>query len=83
VHLPEFVVTCFGVLLIAGHNLFDSVSWDHPLWSILYAPAGTYQELSKTSPSAGCKAMSQLYWLTPELTGRTLPSIMATIMRFG
>jgi uncharacterized membrane protein len=38
VHLPRFAVTCFGILLIAGHNLFDSVNWDHPLWSILHVP---------------------------------------------
>jgi uncharacterized membrane protein len=38
VHLPGFVITTFGVLLIVGHNLFDSVSSTNPLWSILHAP---------------------------------------------
>jgi uncharacterized membrane protein len=38
VHLPGFVVTAFGVLLIVGHNLFDSVTSTSPLWSILHSP---------------------------------------------
>jgi uncharacterized membrane protein len=38
VRLPASVVTGFGVLLIAGHNLFDSVRSANPLWSILHAP---------------------------------------------
>jgi uncharacterized membrane protein len=38
VRLPASVVTAFGVLLIAGHNLFDSVRSANPLWSILHAP---------------------------------------------
>ena len=36
--LPTFVATAFGVLLIAGHNLFDSVRSASPLWSILHGP---------------------------------------------
>ncbi|MEO6193775.1 MAG: heparan-alpha-glucosaminide N-acetyltransferase domain-containing protein [Thermoanaerobaculia bacterium] len=36
--LPASVVTAFGVLLIAGHNLFDTVRSANPLWSILHAP---------------------------------------------
>lgn len=35
--LPTPVVTAFGVLLIVGHNLLDSVKLANPLWSILYA----------------------------------------------
>jgi uncharacterized membrane protein len=38
VRLPASVVTAFGVLLIVGHNLFDSVRSANPLWSILHAP---------------------------------------------
>jgi len=38
VHLPAFVVTAFGVLMIAGHNLFDSVTSASPLWTILHSP---------------------------------------------
>jgi uncharacterized membrane protein len=38
VRLPAFVATAFGVLLIAGHNLFDTVRSANPLWSILHAP---------------------------------------------
>jgi uncharacterized membrane protein len=38
VRLPPAVVTAFGVLLIAGHNLFDSVRSTNPLWAILHVP---------------------------------------------
>ncbi len=38
VRLPASVVTVFGAVLIAGHNLFDSVRSASPLWSILHAP---------------------------------------------
>ena len=38
VRLPVAVVTSFGVILIAGHNLLDSVKWANPLWSILHSP---------------------------------------------
>ena len=36
VRLPVSVVTAFGVVLIAGHNLFDGVRSANPLWSILH-----------------------------------------------
>ena len=36
VHLPVSVVTAIGALLIAGHNLFDSVGSANPLWTILH-----------------------------------------------
>jgi uncharacterized membrane protein len=38
VHLPAWVVTALGVLMIVGHNLFDSVKSANPLWSILHSP---------------------------------------------
>jgi uncharacterized membrane protein len=38
VRLPASVVTAFGVVLIAGHNLLDSVRSASPLWSILHVP---------------------------------------------
>jgi uncharacterized membrane protein len=38
VHLPPSVVTAFGVVMIATHNLFDSVQSANPLWSILHSP---------------------------------------------
>lgn len=36
VHLPVSVVTAVGLLLIAGHNLFDSVRSANPLWTMLH-----------------------------------------------
>jgi uncharacterized membrane protein len=38
VYLPTLVVTAFGVLMIACHNLFDSVSSASPVWAILHVP---------------------------------------------
>jgi uncharacterized membrane protein len=38
VWLRASVVTAFGAIMIAGHNLFDSVRSASPLWSILHAP---------------------------------------------
>ena len=43
VHLPLAAVTAFGIVLIATHNLFDSVPASSfgtfaPLWSMLHAP---------------------------------------------
>jgi uncharacterized membrane protein len=38
VYLPASVVTTFGVVMIATHNLFDSVESSNPLWSILHSP---------------------------------------------
>jgi uncharacterized membrane protein len=44
VYLPDIVVAVFGILLIAGHNLFDSIGPSSfgrfaPLWSILHVPS--------------------------------------------
>jgi uncharacterized membrane protein len=38
VYLPASVVTAFGVVMIATHNLFDSVDSSNPFWSILHSP---------------------------------------------
>jgi uncharacterized membrane protein len=38
IYLPTSVVTAFGVLLIATHNLFDAVQSANPIWSILHSP---------------------------------------------
>ena len=38
VRLPAIVPTAFGIILIAGHNLFDSVKSANPLWAILHSP---------------------------------------------
>src|SRR4029077_3939940 len=37
VYLPIPLVTAFGFLMIASHNLFDSVQSMNPLWSILHS----------------------------------------------
>jgi uncharacterized membrane protein len=38
VYLPASVVTAFGLVMIATHNLFDSVQSSNPLWTILHSP---------------------------------------------
>jgi uncharacterized membrane protein len=36
--LPTSVVTAFGAVMIATHNLLDSIKSPNPLWSILHSP---------------------------------------------
>jgi uncharacterized membrane protein len=38
VHLPASLVATFGVVMLASHNLFDSVRSSNPFWSILHSP---------------------------------------------
>ena len=38
IHLPPSIVTAFGVVMIATHNLFDSINSSNPFWSILHSP---------------------------------------------
>ena len=38
VYLPAAVVATFGAVMIASHNLLDSVQSSNPLWSILHSP---------------------------------------------
>jgi uncharacterized membrane protein len=37
VYLPTGLVTAFGVVLIAGHNLLDPLRIANPLWTVLHA----------------------------------------------
>jgi uncharacterized membrane protein len=38
VYLPIWLVSAFGVAMIATHNLLDSIRSSNPLWSILHSP---------------------------------------------
>jgi len=38
VYLPASMVATFGAVMIATHNLLDSVQSSNPLWSILHSP---------------------------------------------
>lgn len=38
VYLPPSVVAAFGAVMIATHNLLDSISSTNPIWSILHSP---------------------------------------------
>jgi len=37
VHLPTPLVTAFGLVMIAGHNLLDPIRSSNPVWSILHS----------------------------------------------
>jgi uncharacterized membrane protein len=38
VYLPASLVMAFGIVMIAAHNLLDSIDSSNPLWSILHSP---------------------------------------------
>ena len=38
VHLPTPLVTAFGLVMIAGHNLLDPIMSSNAVWSILHSP---------------------------------------------
>jgi uncharacterized membrane protein len=38
VYLPVALITALGLVLIAGHNLLDSVQSSNPIWTILHSP---------------------------------------------
>ncbi len=38
VYLPTYLVAAFGIVMIATHNLLDSVQSSNPIWSILHQP---------------------------------------------
>jgi uncharacterized membrane protein len=44
VHLPVALLTAFGIVLIAGHNLLDPLRVAHPLWTILHRPGFVVQD---------------------------------------
>ncbi|HUQ98855.1 MAG TPA: heparan-alpha-glucosaminide N-acetyltransferase domain-containing protein, partial [Gemmatimonadaceae bacterium] len=48
IHLPTSIITAFGVLLIAGHNLLDGAKLSGPIWSILHAPGFVINDPART-----------------------------------
>jgi len=43
VHLPIWLMTTFGLVMIAGHNLLDSIRSSSAIWSILHVPNFIFQ----------------------------------------
>jgi len=43
VFLPVGAIAAIGLALIFGHNAFDTVQWNNPLWSILHRPGFVLQ----------------------------------------
>jgi uncharacterized membrane protein len=77
VWLPTWVVTTFGVVTIAGHNLFDGVRSAHPLWAVLYAPGfvvnrpgfvvfASYTLIPWVGVTAAGYGLGQVYRWSPE-----------------
>jgi uncharacterized membrane protein len=77
VWLPTWVVTTFGVVMIAGHNLFDGVRSAHPLWAVLYAPGfvvnrpgfvvfASYTLIPWVGMTAAGYGLGQVYRWSPE-----------------
>jgi uncharacterized membrane protein len=77
VHLPPSVVTAFGVIMIATHNLFDSFKSANPLWSILHSPDiilstpghvvfDAYPLIPWVGVTAAGYSLGQVYGWTPE-----------------
>ena len=86
VYLPAWAVTAFGLVMIATHNLFDSVESNNPLWSILHSPnmlldnaRHTVFVLYPLIPWIGVTAagygLGQIYSWTSERRGRFLLSL--------
>lgn len=38
IHLPLSLTTMFGLIMIAGHNLLDTIQSSNPIWTILHSP---------------------------------------------
>jgi uncharacterized membrane protein len=77
VYLPVWGVTTFGVVMIATHNLFDTINSANPLWSILHSPNVIFSSPGHTVlvaypliPWVGVTAagygLGQIYGWTPE-----------------
>ncbi len=77
VHLPTPVATAFGVVLIAGHNLLDTIQSANPVWTILHslnfivAPPGhavfvAYTLIPWVGVTAVGYGLGQIYGWTPE-----------------
>ncbi|MGI8508754.1 MAG: DUF1624 domain-containing protein [Gemmatimonadaceae bacterium] len=77
VYLPVSVVTAFGLVMIAGHNLLDSVRSTNPLWVILHTPGfvvakpphvifAAYPLIPWIGVTAVGYGLAQVYSWTPE-----------------
>ena len=73
VFLPPWVVTTFGIVMILGHNLFDSIQSSNPLWTILHSP----NFLLNTSGHAIFVAYVLIPWVGVTAVGYGLGQIYA------
>ena len=83
VHLPAPVVTAFGLVMIGGHNLFDTIQSSNPIWSMLHSPNFivtnpqhsvfvAYPLIPWIGVTAAGYGLGQIYVWTSECRGRFL-----------
>ena len=94
VRLPASVVTAFGVVMIAGHNLLDGVKSANPLWAILHGPGfvlntpdhvvfAAYPLIPWIGVTAVGYGLGQIYsWDTPRRRAFLLRLGLALILAF-
>ena len=68
--LPLQAIATIGFAMILGHNLFDTVSWNNPLWSILHRPGFVLQ-----GPHTVFVAYPLIPWLGVTAVGYALSQV--------
>jgi uncharacterized membrane protein len=71
IYLPDWAITTFAVVVIAGHNLLDRINSQNPLWIVLHRPGF----LLNAPPHAVFVAYPLLPWIGVTAVGYTLGRI--------
>jgi uncharacterized membrane protein len=93
VFLPVTAIAAIGLALIVGHNAFDAVQWNNPIWSILHRPGFVlqgehtvfvaYPLIPWIGVTAVGYALAQVYRWEPDRRRRfLLPTGVAAIVGF-
>jgi len=73
VHLPTWLAAAFGLVMIGGHNLLDSVRSSNPIWTILHSP----NFILKTAHHSVFVAYVLIPWVGVTAVGYSLGQIYA------
>lgn len=73
VHIPLWATVALGAIMVAGHNLLDSIQSSNPLWSILHAP----NFILKTPQHSVFAAYPLIPWVGVAALGYSLGQIYA------
>jgi uncharacterized membrane protein len=73
VRIPLSVTTALGLIMIAGHNLLDSIQSSNPVWSILHSP----NFILKTPQHSVFVAYPLIPWVGVTAVGYSLGRIYA------